>query len=154
MSGVKRYDAVHLRYEDNNIRYGEGCEVEVVTAADHDREIKYCLDAGIRAQLERDTLRTANQRLQADLDGERESARDANADYLELQAAKQRLEGEVKRLNSVLWAVSVQVDGNIRPTVRDLVNRLAGVNNGADPNDIYQYCDAIDAALRDTGEQP
>ena len=33
---VKRYDAVHIRYEDNNIRYGEGCEVEVVTARDYD----------------------------------------------------------------------------------------------------------------------
>ena len=32
---VKRYDAVHLRYEDSNIRYGEGCEVEVVTASDY-----------------------------------------------------------------------------------------------------------------------
>ena len=38
-SEVKRYDAVHLRYEDNNIRYGEGCEVEVVTAADYEREV-------------------------------------------------------------------------------------------------------------------
>ena len=35
MSEVKRYDAVHIRYEDNNIRYGEGCEVEVVTARDY-----------------------------------------------------------------------------------------------------------------------
>ena len=35
MSEVKRYDAVHIRYEDNNIRYGEGCEVEVVTASDY-----------------------------------------------------------------------------------------------------------------------
>ena len=34
-SEVKRYDAVHLRYEDCNIRYGEGCEVEVVTASDY-----------------------------------------------------------------------------------------------------------------------
>lgn len=33
---VKRYDAVHIRYEDSNIRYGEGCEVEVVTARDYD----------------------------------------------------------------------------------------------------------------------
>ncbi|MDH2244857.1 hypothetical protein N5J76_03135 [Pseudomonas sp. GD03855] len=33
---VKRYEAVHIRYEDGNIRYGEGCEVEVVTAADYD----------------------------------------------------------------------------------------------------------------------
>lgn len=31
---VKRYEAVHIRYEDNNIRYGEGCEVE---AAGHEQ---------------------------------------------------------------------------------------------------------------------
>lgn len=35
MSDVKRYEAVHLRYEENNIRYGEGCEVEVVLASDY-----------------------------------------------------------------------------------------------------------------------
>jgi len=35
MSDVKRYEAVHLRYDDNNIRYGEGCEVEVVLASDY-----------------------------------------------------------------------------------------------------------------------
>lgn len=32
---IKRYDAVHIRYEENNIRYGEGCEVEMVTLRDH-----------------------------------------------------------------------------------------------------------------------
>lgn len=36
MSEVIRYDAVHIRYEESNIRYGEGCEVEVVTARDYD----------------------------------------------------------------------------------------------------------------------
>lgn len=36
MSEVKRYDAVHIRYEYSNIRYGEGCEVEVVAAYDYD----------------------------------------------------------------------------------------------------------------------
>lgn len=35
MSDVKRYEAVHLRYDDNNIRYSEGCEVEVVLASDY-----------------------------------------------------------------------------------------------------------------------
>lgn len=35
MSDVKRYEAVRLRYDDNNIRYGEGCEVEVVLASDY-----------------------------------------------------------------------------------------------------------------------
>lgn len=36
MKEAKRYDAAHLRYEDSNIRYGEGCEVEVVAAYDYD----------------------------------------------------------------------------------------------------------------------
>lgn len=36
MKEVKRYDAVHIRYEESNIRYGEGCEVEVVTSYDYD----------------------------------------------------------------------------------------------------------------------
>jgi hypothetical protein len=36
MSEVKRYDAVHIRYEERNIRYGEGCEVEMVAAYDYD----------------------------------------------------------------------------------------------------------------------
>lgn len=35
MSEVKRYEAVHIRYEDSNIRYGEGCELEVVAAYDY-----------------------------------------------------------------------------------------------------------------------
>ena len=37
MSEVKRYDAVHIRYEESNIRYGEGCEVEMVTASEYDK---------------------------------------------------------------------------------------------------------------------
>ena len=37
MSEVKRYDAVHIRYEESNIRYGEGCEVEMVMASDYDK---------------------------------------------------------------------------------------------------------------------
>lgn len=36
MSEVKRYDAVNIRYEESNIRYGEGCEVEVVASYDYD----------------------------------------------------------------------------------------------------------------------
>ena len=32
MSDVKRYEAVHLRYDENSIYYCEGCEVEVVRA--------------------------------------------------------------------------------------------------------------------------
>lgn len=55
-SEVKRYDAVHIRYEDNNIRYGEGCEVEVVTAADYEREVRIAIAAGQRMQDKCDAL--------------------------------------------------------------------------------------------------
>lgn len=54
-SEVKRYDAVHLRYEDSNIRYGEGCEVEVFTASDY---------AALEAECER--LRSQVSALQSD----------------------------------------------------------------------------------------
>lgn len=53
---VKRYDAVHIRYEDNNIHYGEGCEVEVVTAADYEREVRIAIAAGQRMQDKCDAL--------------------------------------------------------------------------------------------------
>lgn len=55
MKEAKRYDAVHLRYEDSNIRYGEGCEVEVVAAYDYDalkavsRELLEALEAVLNA---------------------------------------------------------------------------------------------------------
>ena len=35
MNEVIRYDAVHLRYEESNIKYGAGCEIEVVKASDY-----------------------------------------------------------------------------------------------------------------------
>ena len=63
---VKRYDAVHIRYEDNNIRYGEGCEVEVVTAADYEREVRIAIAAGQRMQDERDALSAEAEALRAE----------------------------------------------------------------------------------------
>jgi len=52
MSDVKRYEAVHLRYDDNNIRYGEGCEVEVVPASDYATlESELTTVQGVNAQM-------------------------------------------------------------------------------------------------------
>lgn len=64
-SEVKRYDAVHLRYEDGNIRYGEGCEVEVVTAADYEREVRIAIAAGQRMQDKCDALHSEAEALRA-----------------------------------------------------------------------------------------
>lgn len=54
---------------------------------------------------------------------------------------------EVERLRSALQAVHAEVDGNIRPLTRDLVNMVSGVKNGSHPNDIYEHCDEIDRII-------
>ena len=64
-SEVKRYDAVHIRYEENNIRYGGGLGVEMVTARDYD---------ALHAEAE--ALRAENAKLRTALaeQGERQEA--------------------------------------------------------------------------------
>lgn len=54
---------------------------------------------------------------------------------------------EVERLRSALQGVHAEVDGNIRPLTRDLVNMVSGVKNGSHPNDIYDHCDEIDRII-------
>lgn len=46
---------------------------------------------------------------------------------------------EIEALHQALQAITAQIDGNIRPTVRDCVN---GQNN---VQDIYSYCDQIES---------
>ncbi len=64
---------------------------------------------------------------------------------------RDRLKAENDALRGALHAVQAEVDGNLRPLTRDLVNMVSGLNNGAHPNDIYDHCDEIeriiDAAL-------
>ncbi|SEJ52938.1 hypothetical protein SAMN04244572_04353 [Azotobacter beijerinckii] len=59
----------------------------------------------------------------------------------------QELQAELEWVRVSLREISAIVDGNIREIVRDLVNRDAGLKNGANPNDIYEECDRIDAAI-------
>lgn len=69
------------------------------------------------------------------------------------EAAKRRaeerdlLKAENEALRSALQAVHAEVDGNIRPLTRDLVNMVSGVKNGSHPNDIYDHCDEIDRII-------
>lgn len=51
----------------------------------------------------------------------------------------ERLVAENEVLRSALQAVQGEVDGNIRPLTRDLVNMVSGVKNGSHPNDIYDH---------------
>ena len=55
--------------------------------------------------------------------------------------AYDQLKAENEALRKALGKISVQVDGNIRCAVRDVVNGLPDVQ------DIYGYCDNIDEII-------
>ncbi|EMM8312647.1 hypothetical protein R8F64_005840 [Pseudomonas aeruginosa] len=71
--------------------------------------------------------------------------------WLEWTREKDRIKAQNDALQGALHAVQAEVDGNLRPLTRDLVNMVSGLNNGTHPNDIYDHCDEIeriiDAAL-------
>ncbi len=57
------------------------------------------------------------------------------------------LKAENEVLRGALQAVQAEVDGNLRPLTRDLVNMVSGLNNGTHPNDIYDHCDEIERII-------
>ena len=64
---------------------------------------------------------------------------------------RDQLKAEVEQLRGTLCGVMDQVDGNIRVTVRDCVNGMDDVQ------DIYEYCDNIEAIVDlalGSGERP
>ncbi len=63
-------------------------------------------------------------------------------------AAVRALINENEALIQALQAITDQVDGNIRPTVRDCVN---GQNN---VQDIYGYCDQIESIAAAAMKEP
>ena len=94
MSDVKRYEAVHLRYEDSNIRYGEGCEVEVVAAYDYDALAK----THNEVETDRD-IKAANLKTLVDMVLDYDTAADrledheegGGLDYVEIMTAYDRM---------------------------------------------------------------
>ncbi|HEP9150958.1 TPA: hypothetical protein VDV19_001526 [Pseudomonas aeruginosa] len=60
---------------------------------------------------------------------------------------RDRLKAENEALRGALHAVQAEVDGNLRPLTRDLVNMVSGLNNGTHPNDIYEHCDEIERII-------
>lgn len=69
-------------------------------------------------------------------------------------AAVLDLIAEVEALRGALQAVQAEVDGNLRPLTRDLVNMVSGLNNGTHPNDIYDHCDEIERIIGAALEGP
>lgn len=60
---------------------------------------------------------------------------------------RDRLRAQNDALRGALHAVQAEVDGNLRPLTRDLVNMVSGLNNGCHPNDIYEHCDEIERII-------
>ncbi len=60
---------------------------------------------------------------------------------------RDRLKAQNEALRGALQAVQAEVDGNLRPLTRDLVNMVSGLNNGCHPNDIYEHCDEIERII-------
>ncbi|SCW88996.1 hypothetical protein [Pseudomonas sp. NFACC05-1] len=77
--------------------------------------------------------------------------KDRKACWAEFKVQGRRLDqikAENERLLQALQAIATQVNGNIRPTVRDCVN---GQNN---VQDIYGYCDQIEAIAAAAMKEP
>lgn len=96
-----------------------------------------------------DRLKAENDRLRQGMKGDY----DIDA-WLDWSKEKERIKAENDALRGALQAVEAEVDGNIRPLTRDLVNMVSGLKNGSHPNDIYEHCDEIEriigAALKET----
>ena len=95
MREVNRYDAVHLRYEDSNIRYGEGCEVEVVTASDY---------AALEAEFER--LRETLYQERIAEDEQRRQLEAAQENLAGYKAERAALHAEVEALRAALLGIA------------------------------------------------
>ncbi|WP_301765965.1 hypothetical protein [Pseudomonas aeruginosa] len=67
---------------------------------------------------------------------------------------RDRLKAQNDALRGALHAVQAEVDGNLRPLTRDLVNMVSGLNNGTHPNDIYDHCDEIERIIGAALKEP
>ncbi|WP_223723692.1 hypothetical protein [Pseudomonas aeruginosa] len=99
---------------------------------------------GLIAEVERlnARLKAENDRLRQGMKGDYDI--DAWLDWLK---EKERIKAENEALRGALQAVEAEVDGNLRPLTRDLVNMVSGLKNGSHPNDIYEHCDEIERII-------
>ncbi|HCF4085148.1 TPA: ead/Ea22-like family protein [Pseudomonas aeruginosa] len=89
-----------------------------------------------------DRLKAENDRLRQGMKGDY----DIDA-WLDWSKEKERIKAENDALRGSLQAVQAEVDGNLRPLTRDLVNMVSGLKNGSHPNDIYEHCDEIERII-------
>ncbi|HBP6570068.1 TPA: ead/Ea22-like family protein [Pseudomonas aeruginosa] len=128
--------------------------LEPETGFQFDRDAEFIADANPKTILalldEIDRLKAENERLLDELSACTEHP--GGCGYWR-EAAKRRaeerdrLKAENEAVRGALHAVQAEVDGNLRPLTRDLVNMVSGLNNGSHPNDIYEHCDEIERII-------
>lgn len=130
--------------------YDAGCNTVMCTyvdkdVSDHD-EIAHPCPLGITG-----FIAAANPKTILALIAENERLRADGNDVFGLAQARadtiDQLRAEVEGLRNSLRQISNEVDCNMRPLIRDLVNRACGLDNGANPNDLYVDCDRIDEII-------
>ncbi len=89
-----------------------------------------------------DGLKAENDRLRQGMKGDY----DIDA-WLDWSKEKEQIKAQNDALQGALHAVQAEVDGNLRPLTRDLVNMVSGLKNGCHPNDIYEHCDEIERII-------
>ncbi|MFW4675713.1 ead/Ea22-like family protein [Pseudomonas aeruginosa] len=96
-----------------------------------------------------DGLKAESDRLKAESDRLRQGMKgDYDIDaWLDWSKEKEQIKAQNDALQGALHAVQAEVDGNLRPLTRDLVNMVSGLNNGTHPNDIYDHCDEIERII-------
>ncbi|HDQ4497335.1 ead/Ea22-like family protein [Pseudomonas aeruginosa] len=130
--------------------YGEDSQVLVgkhaIAYCNHKVDVQFIGEANPKTILalldEIDRLKAENDRLRQGMKGDY----DIDA-WLDWSKEKERIKSENEALRGALQAVEAEVDGNLRPLTRDLVNMVSGLNNGTHPNDIYDHCDEIERII-------
>lgn len=115
---------------------------ELSACTEHPGGCGYWREAAKRRAEERDRLRAENDRLRQGMKGDY----DIDA-WLDWSKEKEQIKAQNDALQGALHAVQAEVDGNLRPLTRDLVNMVSGLNNGTHPNDIYEHCDEIERII-------
>ncbi|MFU7056376.1 hypothetical protein ACM75V_13900 [Pseudomonas aeruginosa] len=130
--------------------YGEDSQVLVgkhaIAYCNHKVDAQFIGEANPKTILalldEIDGLKAENDRLRQGMKGDY----DIDA-WLDWSKEKDQIKAENEALQGALHAVQAEVDGNLRPLTRDLVNMVSGLNNGSHPNDIYDHCDEIERII-------
>ncbi|HHZ9315249.1 TPA: hypothetical protein ACWMI6_006001 [Pseudomonas aeruginosa] len=147
LESVKQADQIMTDHAELR-RLAEACDVSRCADEGEERRRLHdfydCVEPELILDLldEIDRLKAENDRLRQGMKGDYDI--DAWLDWLK---EKERIKAENDALRGALQAVEAEVDGNLRPLTRDLVNMVSGLKNGSHPNDIYEHCDEIERII-------